>query len=123
MASSDNVIRAGLTSKHVDVAELMRVADFAPSLPGAIAPKHSGEGAISFVPPVDDFRVSVLTTRGGQVVGGPAEGPRILVAVEGVIEVHAGGTQAVEAGGAVFIPHGDGPLSVSGSGTAVVAHT
>lgn len=123
MASSDNVIRAGLTSKHVDVVELMHVADFAPSLPGAIAPRRSGEGAISFVPPVDDFRVSVLTTRGGQVVGGPAEGPRILVAVEGVIEVHAGGTQAVEAGASVFVPHCDGPLSVSGSGTAVVAHT
>ena len=29
MANSDNVLRGGLTPKHVDVAELMRVLDFA----------------------------------------------------------------------------------------------
>ena len=30
MANSDNVLRGGLTSKHVDVAELLRVLDFTP---------------------------------------------------------------------------------------------
>jgi mannose-6-phosphate isomerase class I len=30
MASSDNVVRAGFTSKHVDVAELLRIVDTSP---------------------------------------------------------------------------------------------
>ena len=33
MANSDNVLRGGLTSKHVDVAELLRVLDFTPRTP------------------------------------------------------------------------------------------
>ena len=33
MANSDNVLRGGLTSKHVDVAELLRVLDFTPHTP------------------------------------------------------------------------------------------
>jgi mannose-6-phosphate isomerase len=35
MASSDNVLRAGLTPKHIDIPELLQVADFSP-----VAPPH-----------------------------------------------------------------------------------
>ena len=55
MSSSDNVLRGGLTSKHVDIDELLRVADFSaladPRLPG----EDLGHGVTRFAPPVDDF--------------------------------------------------------------------
>ena len=38
MANSDNVLRGGLTPKHVDVPELLRVLDFTPADESAFAP-------------------------------------------------------------------------------------
>ena len=39
MANSDNVLRGGLTPKHVDVPELLRVLDFAPPASRRFVPK------------------------------------------------------------------------------------
>nr|WP_251382040.1 MULTISPECIES: mannose-6-phosphate isomerase, class I [unclassified Leucobacter] len=57
MAASDNVLRAGLTAKHVDIAELCRIVDTDdladPHLPGiALAP-----GVTVWRPEVDDFQL------------------------------------------------------------------
>lgn len=122
MASSDNVIRAGLTAKHVDVPELMRITGFEPGLPGVIAPLRPIEGVLTYEPPVDEFALSVVTARGGAMVGGPVDGPRIAIAVEGVVELRAADTLRLEPGESAFVPHIDGPLSVSGNGTVVVVH-
>ncbi|CAM5649297.1 hypothetical protein SVIOM74S_01659 [Streptomyces violarus] len=39
MANSDNVLRCGLTPKHVDVPELLRIVRFRPSDPGVLRPR------------------------------------------------------------------------------------
>ncbi len=44
MANSDNVLRCGLTPKHVDVPELLRVVRFEPSDPGVLRPEASADG-------------------------------------------------------------------------------
>ena len=44
MASSDNVVRAGLTAKPIDVAELLRVADPRPAAPSAIEARRLAPG-------------------------------------------------------------------------------
>ena len=44
MANSDNVLRAGLTSKHVDVDELLAATDLRPGAPGARPAPGGGRG-------------------------------------------------------------------------------
>ncbi len=62
MANSDNVLRAGLTPKHIDVAELIRNTSFDPMNPQEIklAPVHK-DGKQSYPVPVDDFAFDILT--------------------------------------------------------------
>lgn len=55
MSSSDNVLRGGLTAKHVDVDELLRIADFAPLTDPRLAPEELSPVLTRFEAPVDDF--------------------------------------------------------------------
>ncbi|WP_425569502.1 mannose-6-phosphate isomerase, class I [Nonomuraea salmonea] len=56
MANSDNVLRCGLTSKHVDVPELMRVVDFTPTVPHRVEPAEDPRGAYAYRPPAPRVR-------------------------------------------------------------------
>ncbi|RSS45109.1 mannose-6-phosphate isomerase, class I, partial [Streptomyces sp. WAC07061] len=56
MANSDNVLRCGLTPKHVDVPELLKVVIFEPSAPGILRPEGDGEEV--YETPIDEFRLS-----------------------------------------------------------------
>jgi mannose-6-phosphate isomerase len=57
MAASDNVIRAGLTQKHIDQAELVRIADFAPLVDPMVKPKKLAEGLIQYPVAAAEFQV------------------------------------------------------------------
>src|SRR3569833_57755 len=83
MASSDNVLRGWLTSKHVDLAALIEVLDFTDGRVPVIHPVL-GPGGLRYPVPVEDFDLTrcqvgadagVLTTSGPQVLlctAGPA---------------------------------------------------
>lgn len=55
MAASDNVLRGGLTPKHVDVPELLSVLDANPGRVELLAPVVEAPGMEVFAPPVSDF--------------------------------------------------------------------
>jgi mannose-6-phosphate isomerase len=63
MATSDNVLRAGLTPKHVDIPELLEVADFRPIPPPRQLPVREGR-VLRFAPPVDEFELCVIDPEG-----------------------------------------------------------
>ena len=64
MANSDNVLRGGLTPKHVDVPELLRVLDFTPASEDLIRPKITTDGIeLVYDTPAPEFAVSVLLHR------------------------------------------------------------
>ncbi|AHC24616.1 MULTISPECIES: mannose-6-phosphate isomerase, class I [Mycobacteriaceae] len=95
MANSDNVLRGGLTPKHVDVPELLRVLDFTPTDDAPILPRleHGGVELV-YDTPATEFAVSVLQLDGdrlGVEVDVPAdhEGPQILLCIDGTVRVHA----------------------------------
>jgi len=119
MANSDNVLRGGLTPKHVDVAELMKVLDFAT---GDVPVLHGDPGLAGewvYPTPAPEFRLSRLEPADGQrEITHP--GPQVLFTVEGEIEVSdaAGARLRVPRGRSVWIAAGDGPVWVSGGGTA-----
>jgi mannose-6-phosphate isomerase len=111
MANSDNVLRCGLTSKHVDVDELLSITDFRP----LENPRWAPDGD-TFVVPVPDFTLSVMNVEGAAVVD--ACGPCIVVCTRGRAEVDA---QVIAAGSAVFLGADDEPVPVSGSAQLFLA--
>jgi mannose-6-phosphate isomerase len=118
MATSDNVLRAGLTQKHRDVEELLRVTDFTPIPPPRWDPSRRGPDFVLLEPPVQEFGLSVGQAPLPHL---PESGPRIVLAVEGHVEVTAGGTSLpIRRGQAVFVSDADGPLSVTGDGRVAV---
>ena len=123
MANSDNVLRAGLTAKHVDAEELLATLDTVAAPPIRIAPERVFTSTEIFYAPVDDFELSVtrLTDEGTTRI--PGRGPRVLVCIEGEVEVHGehDGTLVLAKGQAAFVPAADGPLSARGDGVLVQA--
>jgi mannose-6-phosphate isomerase len=85
MANSDNVLRCGLTPKHIDIPEVMRVADFTPLANPRCEPLDQGPHERIFPVPVSDFELGVLD------IDGPFEraGARatVLLCTSGGVEV------------------------------------
>jgi mannose-6-phosphate isomerase len=87
LANSDNVVRCGLTPKHVDVPELLRIVDFRSADPGVLHPVRvpGSDGEELYPVPVDDFRLSRYTLD-GTAAGSrciPGTAPQILLCTEG----------------------------------------
>ncbi len=107
MASSDNVLRGGLTKKHVDVPELMRVLDFTdgPVLPLRARPVDDHERV--FDTPAREFRLSAIELEEGLSVSRDVRGPEVLLCTRGdVIVAPADGSAplALGRGQAAFVP-------------------
>lgn len=117
MASSDNVLRAGLTPKHVNVAELLQITNFTPMPPPMWQPTVRGEVA-HFDPPVNEFSLQV----GPTPIEGPAvDGPRMVLALDGAVTVStAQKSQPLTRGQALFVSHTDGAISITGSGRVAI---
>lgn len=117
MANSDNVLRGGLTPKHVDVPELLRVLDFHPVTAEVLRPGIFRDGLeLGYDTPAPEFAVSVLHLDGehlGHEVDAPAraDGPQIVLCTEGSAVVRAK-TNAVtlERGAAAWVAADDGPI-------------
>lgn len=118
MASSDNVVRAGLTPKHVDARALMGIVDVRPAPPMRVAPERVDDGIEMYYAPVEDFELAVIETDGAPVhLGHP--GPRILLVLDGSLEVSTPDERVLlERGRAVFITAGE-DVVLGGSGRAV----
>lgn len=118
MAASDNVVRAGLTPKHVDVPELLDIASFTPVDPPLCTPRRIDAGVVHFRPDVEDFTLYVGDAPTDRL---PDTGPRIVLALEGRVEVSVGSDRAVlSRGESVFVGATEGPLRVSGEGRVAV---
>jgi mannose-6-phosphate isomerase len=115
MANSDNVLRCGLTSKHVNVPELLRVVD-ANAAPLVLEGKPSpGSQDTPYPVPVPEFRLSRLTVSTQPLVL-DAQHAEIVLAVSSAITVVDGeGTTVVQPGQAAFVPKGM-RYTVQGSG-------
>jgi mannose-6-phosphate isomerase len=117
MANSDNVLRGGLTPKHVDVPELLRVLDFAPASESTLRPKAVHDGMeTAYKTPAPEFSASVLGLEGerlGHEVDAPShhDGPQILLCIEGSAMVHAkSGSVTLRRGAAAWVAADDGPI-------------
>ncbi|MCK6210728.1 mannose-6-phosphate isomerase, class I [Georgenia sp. EYE_87] len=125
MAASDNVLRAGLTPKHVDVPEMLECVDYVAAPPIRIAPEVFHGATRVFYAPVDDFELAVTAltdVNGGPAHPLPGRGPRVLLCLDGRIEVTSETDSAVlERGEAYFVRADEGALRGRGTGTLVQA--
>ncbi len=120
MANSDNVIRAGLTSKHVDRQLFLDTASFDGVPPTRIAPEQPTPGIHLFRSPVEDFELTVADVGGEgepQPLVLPGTGPRTLVGLRGQVEAMTrAGSVVLAQGQAAFVPDSDGPVLLRGTG-------
>ena len=121
MASSDNVLRAGLTSKHVDVEELLRLVHFTPRAVPWVTPERRGP-LTCYRPGTEEFELVQARLDGAQGwVDVEADGPRVVLVLDGVVEAGAGSeVSSVRRGESLFVADADGPLRLRGTGCAVV---
>jgi mannose-6-phosphate isomerase len=120
MANSDNVLRGGLTPKHVDVPELLRILDFTPASEDALRPGTHRDGMeLVYDTPAPEFAVSVLAIDGDQVgheIDAPArhDGPQVLLCTQGSTVVHAkSGSVTLNRGAAAWVAADDGPIRLA----------
>ena len=118
MAASDNVLRGGLTPKHVDVHELMRVLDARVVPEPRIAPVEVQPGVQRFTPGVDDFTLTVVEAGAASAgIALDSDGPAIVLCLDGPLGLQESLTLA--RGQAAYC---DEPmLRLLGAGRAVVA--
>jgi len=117
MANSDNVLRGGLTPKHVDVPELLRVLNFNPTTEAQLrAPTHRDGLGLIYDTPTAEFAASMLTLDDDQVgheVDAPSrhDGPQILLCTEGSTTVSGkSGAVKLTRGAAAWVAADDGPI-------------
>ncbi|MEU2287456.1 mannose-6-phosphate isomerase, class I [Streptomyces sp. NPDC013178] len=114
MANSDNVLRCGLTPKHVDVPELLRIVRFEPGDPGVLRPEAAPDGEEVYETPIDEFRLSrYVLPEGAAPHDLTLATPQILLCTAGSVQA---GDHTLTPGHSVFVPAGE-KAEVSGTGT------
>jgi mannose-6-phosphate isomerase len=122
MANSDNVLRGGLTPKHVDVSELMRVLRFAGEKPEILNGQERSATETAYPTPAREFELSRIRLAAGAAYRRAApHGLEILIVLEGAVRVSAG-RQALTLGRGEIIlaPDGVGYDLAGESGRAVL---
>ncbi len=122
MANSDNVVRGGLTPKHIDIDELVRVVDFSPLQPEPV-PTKNYDGVTSYLTEAPEFALWRIDLP--EQVALPGTGARIGVVTSGSLTVRSGGCVLDLTRGQSFvvddeetdvIVDGRGQLFVAGAG-------
>ena len=123
MAASDNVLRGGLTSKHIDVPELLKVGVFRPSHPVILEAQKLATGVDLYAPGVSEFELlHVRVTEPNPVPDLQIDGPAIALCIDGHarIEGTASGVE-MHRGSAIFMTPDEQSVRISGSAEIFIA--
>ncbi len=119
-ANSDNVLRAGLTPKHIDVPELLKLLDPAVTVP-VVSPCPMAEGISRYDSPASEFRLYRLDLAAAPLEL-PGTGPRILLCVDGAVALRSEtGSVFLDQGESCFISAADAPVRAAGPAHAFLA--
>lgn len=119
LANSDNVLRCGLTEKHIDTAELLRVLEFRAGPVDVLDPVEGDDGEQIYPTPVPDFRLSRFELGGEPARTLHTGAPQILLCTDGaaVLSDGRGGELHLLRGQSVYIPAADPPPGLRGTAT------
>jgi mannose-6-phosphate isomerase len=118
MANSDNVLRGGLTPKHIDIEELLEHIKFEPTYPNMLNGDMKNSNEVQFPCPVSDFGLTKITLSQGESYTNETNSFEMFLVMQGEvhldgIDLKAGELAAVKAGASYHIQQ-------SGSETAVI---
>lgn len=117
MANSDNVLRGGLTPKHIDVPELMKHTLFEPIIPNIMKGENFGTNEKKYPCPVPDFAISKIELAAGQTYTALSTSPEIYIATEGGAIVNGTNINTTIKKGECFLvlPNEDFKITASGN--------
>lgn len=126
MASSDNVLRGGLTPKYVDVPELLRTIEFQSVAIPRLTPEISGLGQELYRPPFREFQLQRIELEpGAEPVPLAQAGAAVIIVVAGSVYLDSPkGDLRLSRGGSAFLPAAEAPVNVhpmAGAGEPAVA--
>jgi mannose-6-phosphate isomerase len=118
MANSDNVLRGGLTPKHIDIEELLEHIKFEPTYPSILKGDFNHSKEVQFPCPVPDFGLTKITLSPGETYTNQTNSFEMFLLMQGNIQLEGidlkpGELAAVKAGSAYHIQS-------TGSETAVI---
>ena len=127
MVSSDNVLRAGLTSKHLDPVGLVGCLDKGMSRLARVTPEQFGFSTDVFSPAVEEFALSITQCSRAEPRGAvlPDAPRRIVVCTGGEVELvnEHGDRVRLQRGESVYADGSDGVLHGIGTGELAQAYT
>lgn len=124
MAASDNVLRGGLTPKHVDVDELIEVLNFESGLGVGVTQREVAAGLIAYPVPVDDFQLYRVEVSGENLLADIAlPGESIVLCTAGEVAISNSKDERIvlKRGEAAFASGEAKHFTFAGSGTAFLA--
>jgi mannose-6-phosphate isomerase len=126
MANSDNVLRGGLTPKHIDVPELLNILDFSAMRLNILEPQAMDTFESYYTSPVDDFRLSVIAVQPSKpcVCDNRSPVPEILLCTESAKGLQCRFKHTVvplNKGRSLFVPAEVTGYSLHGCGTVYKA--
>ncbi|MFP4266611.1 MAG: mannose-6-phosphate isomerase, class I [Spirochaetaceae bacterium] len=140
MANSDNVLRGGLTQKHVDVEELLSLLSFRPIRPDIITPVETLPKVDEYPLPIDEFVLRRVRVEGADVeisrrtsleIGICTEGECTLLPSAAANDGDYGETETsrkgafssltIERGESFVVPHDFSSYRLSGEGKVYIA--
>ena len=118
MANSDNVLRGGLTPKHIDIEELLQHIQFEPTYPSMLKGDFTSSNELQFPCPVPDFGLTKITITPGETYTNKTSSFEMFLVMQGDVQLDGmdlkpGELAAVKAGAAYHIQQ-------TGSETAVI---
>jgi mannose-6-phosphate isomerase len=115
MANSDNVLRGGLTAKHVDVPELLRTLSFRTGAIERLRPRTVARGEGRYETPAEEFALSVLEVRAdARYVARGERSVEILLCTAGRGRLVGAETHAIARGDAFLVPAAAAGYAVEG---------
>ena len=121
MANSDNVIRAGLTPKHIDVPELLKLTNPAVRVP-LIESRPLGDGVSVYDSPAPEFRLYLAELGSGAVSLPGTGGARVVLCTEGAGTLRtSSATLKVAKGESCYLSAADGSVTASGPAVLFIA--
>lgn len=116
MSNSDNVLRAGLTSKHIDVPELIKLTRFETTIPNIQSGNPGLPCEINYPVPTEDFALTRLQIKSEFTYEHVSSSPEILIVTAGGVIINQ--QLVLKTGESVYVlPNTDYKITSSGTAT------
>jgi mannose-6-phosphate isomerase len=121
MANSDNVLRGGLTPKHVDVDELLKHIKFEETIPNILKGKENDQHIHSYITPAKDFELASIELSPKEKIAITTNSVQIFIVLNGSVEVtEKEGTPLSIISGEAFIAFNKAALQIDADKNALI---